>query len=121
MVSDGEALPFDVLLATPKSVALFRQHGRVLGPKGLMPNEKRGTIVEDFGSYGIREEKGIELKLDSDGKSKRGAILRVVVGKVHPYRNHFNIKFKQDDYEIQANLRALIVKIHKITGGTQIP
>ena len=121
MVSDGEALPFDVLLATPKSVALFRQHGRVLGPKGLMPNEKRGTIVEDFGSYGIREEKGIELKLDSDGKSKRGAILRVVVGKVHPYRTHFNIKFKQDDYDIEANLRALIVKIHKITGGTQIP
>lgn len=121
LVSDGEALPFDVLLATPKSVALFRQHGRLLGPKGLMPNEKRGTIVEDFGSYGIREEKGIDLKLDSEGKSKRGATLRVVVGKVHPCSTHSNIKFKQDDHNIEANLRALIVTIHKVTAGTQVP
>jgi len=82
MVGNGEALPFDVLLATPKSVTMFRQHGRVLGPKGLMPNEKRGTIVEDFGSYGTREEKGIELKLDAEGKTKKGGLLRVVVGKV---------------------------------------
>jgi large subunit ribosomal protein L1 len=82
MVGNGEALPFDILLATPKSIALFKQHGRVLGPKGLMPNEKRGTIVEDFASFGTREEKGIELKLDSDGKTKKGALLRVVVGKV---------------------------------------
>ena len=91
MVNDSEALPFDVLLATQKSVALFRQHGRVLGPKGLMPNEKRGTIVENFASYGIREEKGIELKLDSEGKSKKGAILRVVVGKVAPFRNNSHV------------------------------
>lgn len=91
LVNNGEALPFDVLLATPKSTALFRQHGRVLGPKGLMPNEKRGTIVEDFGSYGTREEKGIELKLDAEGKTKRGALLRVVVGKVFPNHNDFNV------------------------------
>ena len=84
LVGNGGALPFDVLLATPKSIALFKQHGRVLGPKGLMPNEKRGTIVEDFGSFGTREEKGIELKLDADGKTKNGAFLRVVVGKVPP-------------------------------------
>ena len=55
------------------------------------------------------------------GKSKRGGILRVVVGKVHLYQIHFNIKFKQDDHDIEANLRALIVTVHKITGGTQIP
>lgn len=81
-VSSGEAMPFDILLATPKTVSMFRPHGRILGPKGLMPNEKRGTIVEDFSTYGTREEKGIELKLDAPGKSGRGAMVRVVVGKV---------------------------------------
>jgi ribosomal protein L1 len=92
LVSDGETLPFDVLLATPKSVSMFRIHGRVLGPKGLMPNEKRGTIVEDFATYGVRpEQKGIELKLDGDGKTRRGAILRVVVGKVLPHHSTFLI------------------------------
>lgn len=85
LVEKNETLPFDVLLATPKSATLFRQHGRVLGPKGLMPNEKRGTIVQNFESYGPpREEKGIEIKLDADGKTKKGAVLRVVVGKVKP-------------------------------------
>jgi len=75
-------LPFDVLLATPDTIGLFRQHGRVLGPKGLMPNEKRGTIVKDFSTYGITpEEKGIILKPDAD-LTKRGTTIRVAVGKV---------------------------------------
>ena len=84
MVNENQPLPFDILLTTPKGLSLFKQHGRVLGPKGLMPNEKRGTVVEDFGSYAKKEEKGIELKLDGEGKTKSGATLRVVVGKVNP-------------------------------------
>jgi hypothetical protein len=47
-----------------------------------MPNEKQGTIVADFSTYAKKEEKGIELKLDGEGRSKKGATLRVVVGKV---------------------------------------
>jgi ribosomal protein L1 len=88
-VSSNQALPFDILLATPKTVSMFKQHGRILGPKGLMPNEKRGTIVEDFSGYGAREEKGIELKSDSAGKSSRGSMVRVVVGKVSTYHYCF--------------------------------
>lgn len=61
---------------------MFKPYGRVLGPKGLMPNEKRGTLVEDFSSYTKKEEIGIELKLDGEGKTSNGATLRVVVGKV---------------------------------------
>lgn len=76
-------LPFDVLLATPKSVSLFRKHGRILGPKGLMPSEKRGTVIEDLGSYGPREEKGTELKLEPRSKNIiKGSQLKIVVGKV---------------------------------------
>jgi len=47
-----------------------------------MPSEKRGTVVTDFSTYGTRVEKGIEVKLDVEGKTKRGAMLRIVVGKV---------------------------------------
>jgi large subunit ribosomal protein L1 len=87
LVSSGQSLPFDVLLATPKTVSMFRQHGRILGPKGLMPNEKQGTIVEDFSTYGTKEEKGIELKSDAPGKSSRGAMVRVAVGKVSAHHS----------------------------------
>ena len=82
MVNENQPLPFDILLTTPQGLSLFRPHGRVLGPKGLMPNEKQGTIVADFSTYAKKEEKGIELKVDGEGKSKKGATLRVVVGKV---------------------------------------
>jgi large subunit ribosomal protein L1 len=82
MVNENQPLPFDILLTTPKGLSLFKPYGRALGPKGLMPNEKRGTIVEDFSSYTKKEEIGIELKLDGEGKTSNGAALRVVVGKV---------------------------------------
>jgi hypothetical protein len=85
-VEKGERLPFDLLLATPTTVSMFRQHGRILGPKGLMPNEKHGTIVHDIesymASYMSHQGKGIDLNLDAPGTTSRGATLRVVVGKV---------------------------------------
>ena len=52
-----------------------------------MPSEKRGTVITDFSTYGTRTEKGIELKLDGDGKTKKGAMVRVVVGKVFSMNN----------------------------------
>lgn len=85
MITEDQALPFDVLLTTPQGLSLFRPHGRVLGPKGLMPTDKRGTVVADFSTYAKKEEKGIELKLDGEAKSSKGATLRVVVGKVPPF------------------------------------
>jgi len=86
-VEKGESLPFDILLATPNMAPLFRPFGRILGPKGLMPNEKRGTIVDDFTSFKREEERGIPLKLDGEGKTKRGAMVRIVVGKVFLSKN----------------------------------
>ena len=75
-------MPFDVLLATPSTAAWFRPHGRILGPKGLVPSERRGTVIEDFSAYTGREDKGTEVKLDAEGNSSKGATTRVVVGKV---------------------------------------
>ena len=47
-----------------------------------MPSEKRGTVIEDLESYGPKEEKGVELKFDSEIKTENGALLKIVVGKV---------------------------------------
>jgi ribosomal protein L1 len=82
MASENQALPFDILLATPETLSWFRTYGRILGPKGLMPTEKKGTVVTDLSGYSKKEEKGVELKLDNEGKTSRGAMLRVVIGKV---------------------------------------
>jgi ribosomal protein L1 len=104
MVSENQALPFDILLATPKTLLWFRMHGRVLGPKGLMPTEKKGTVVTDLSAYSKKEEKGVELKLDNEGKTSKGAMIRVVVGKV------FSIPFfidKSSDKTITISKKTL--------------
>jgi large subunit ribosomal protein L1 len=82
LVEKGEALPFDVLLGTPSTAAWFRPFGRVLGPKGLVPSERRGTVIEDFSSYSSQEVKGTEINLDAEGKGKAGAMARIPIGKV---------------------------------------
>ena len=89
MVTEGKALPFDQLLATEKTVGWFRMHGRTLGPKGLMPNDKQGTLVHNFATHGTappptakkaKIKKGIEIKLQQ--RSHKDSFLRIVVGKV---------------------------------------
>jgi ribosomal protein L1 len=88
LVSEGKALPFDQLVATDKTLGWFRPLGRILGPKGLMPNDKQGTIVHDFATHGKTpppasskmNKKGIEIKLQQRGT--KDSLLRIVVGKV---------------------------------------
>lgn len=59
---------FDVIVATPNMMGLLGRMGRVLGPKGLMPNPKTGTVTNDIGSA-IREIKNgkISYRNDKDG------------------------------------------------------
>jgi large subunit ribosomal protein L1 len=69
-------LDFDVLVATPDAMKDLTKLGKVLGPKGLMPNPKAGTVTFDIGRA-VKELKAgrIEFKLDATG------ITHVAIGK----------------------------------------
>jgi large subunit ribosomal protein L1 len=73
----GGWLEFDKAVATPDMMALVGQVGRVLGPRGLMPNAKTGTVTFDIGKA-IRELKAgkVEFKVDKAG------VLHAPIGKV---------------------------------------
>ena len=72
----GGWLEFDVAVATPDVMNLVSRLGRVLGPRGLMPNPKAGTVSMDV-TRAVRELKAgkIEFRLD------KAAIIHVPVGK----------------------------------------
>jgi large subunit ribosomal protein L1 len=74
-VQEGWA-DFDVAVATPEAMAEVRKLGRQLGPKGLMPNPKTGTVTEDT-AKAVKELKAgrVEFKMD------KAANLHVALGK----------------------------------------
>lgn len=59
---------FDVAIATPSAMAEVRKLGKVLGPRGLMPNPKTGTVTDDT-AKAVKEVKAgrVEFKLDKNG------------------------------------------------------
>lgn len=67
---------FDVAIATPDAMIEVRKLGKVLGPRGLMPNPKTGTVTEDT-AKAVREVKAgrVEFKIDKAGN------VHVPVGK----------------------------------------
>ncbi len=88
---------FDIAVATPDAMMEVRKLGKVLGPRGLMPNPKTGTVTEDT-AKAVREFKAgrVEFKLDKAGN------LHVPIGKV---------SFTQE--QIADNARAVIEAVTK--------
>ncbi|HAV61126.1 MAG TPA: 50S ribosomal protein L1 [Verrucomicrobiales bacterium] len=68
---------FDVAVATPEAMIEVRKLGKVLGPRGLMPNPKTGTVTDDT-AKAVKEVKAgrVEFKIDKAGN------IHVPVGKV---------------------------------------
>lgn len=95
-VTDGWT-DFDVAIATPEAMVEVRKLGKVLGPRGLMPNPKTGTVTEDT-AKAVREVKAgrVEFKLD------KGANIHVPVGKTN---------FSMD--QILDNVRSVIDAVTK--------
>ncbi|MEW6307328.1 MAG: 50S ribosomal protein L1 [Verrucomicrobiota bacterium] len=88
---------FDVAVATPEAMVEVRKLGKVLGPRGLMPNPKTGTVTEDT-AKAVKEVKAgrVEFKIDKAGN------IHVPAGKV---------SFKPE--QIQENVRAIIDAVVK--------
>jgi len=88
---------FDVAIATPDAMSEVRKLGKVLGPRGLMPNPKTGTVTEDT-ARAVKEVKAgrVEFKIDKAGN------VHVPVGKAS-----FAAK------QIEENARAVIEALSK--------
>ncbi len=74
---DKEILDFDVLIATPQLMAKLGKYARVLGPKGLMPNPKSGTVTAKVADA-VKEAKAGKVEFRVDKQS----IVHLAVGKV---------------------------------------
>ena len=89
---DKGDMPFDVLIASPAHMAKLGKYARLLGPRGLMPNPKSGTVTNELQKAVTEAKAGrIEYRVDSTG------IVHVAVGKV---------SFTQED--LLANVEAVI-------------
>jgi large subunit ribosomal protein L1 len=88
---------FDVAIATPEAMVEVRKLGKVLGPRGLMPNPKTGTVTDDT-AKAVKEVKAgrVEFKVDKAGN------VHVPVGKVSFAAN-----------QIEDNARAVIDAVAK--------
>jgi large subunit ribosomal protein L1 len=95
-------IDFDATVATPDMMATVGKAGRVLGPRGLMPNPKTGTVTPDV-TNAVKETKAgkVEYRVDKTG------VIHVPVGKV---------SFSSD--KITANAKALIDAVIKAKPAT---
>ena len=75
-IKDGW-LDFDVLIATPDAMKQVRPLGRQLGPRGLMPNPKTGTVTDQTANA-VKEAKAGRVEFRAD----RGACVHVPIGKI---------------------------------------
>jgi len=94
----GGWLDFDVVIATPDVMRHIGKLGRVLGPHGLMPNPKTGTVTQDI-TQAVQDSKSgkISFRVDKYG------IIHVGVGK---------ISFEED--KIVENVKAMIATLVKL-------
>ena len=88
----GGTIEFDRCIATPDMMPIVGRLGKILGPRGLMPNPKVGTVTMDV-AQAVKNAKGGEVQFRVD----KGGIVHVGVGKA-----------SFDDASLAENVRALV-------------
>jgi large subunit ribosomal protein L1 len=98
----GGWLDFDAVIATPDMMRLVGGLGKILGPRGLMPNPKTGTVTVDVKTAVLETKAGkIEYRVDKTG------VIHVPVGKV-----------SFDAIRLQENARVLLDAVMKAKPST---
>jgi large subunit ribosomal protein L1 len=93
----GGQIDFDRVIATPDMMGVVGRLGKVLGPKGLMPNPKLGTVTMDV-TKAVTDAKGGQVEF----RVEKAGIIHVGIGKA---------SFSEAD--LQENFRAFMDAIHK--------
>lgn len=97
LVKKGE-MDFDVVIASPDAMRVVGQLGQILGPRGLMPNPKVGTVTADVATA-VKNAKSGQVRYRTD----KSGIIHCTLGKV-----------TFDAAAIQGNLEALLVDLRKL-------
>ncbi|MCC8999645.1 MAG: 50S ribosomal protein L1 [Candidatus Contendobacter sp.] len=95
-------LDFDVVIASPDAMRVVGQLGKILGPRGLMPNPKVGTVTPDVAGA-IRNAKAGQVRYRTD----KAGIIHCTIGKVDFAPN-----------QLRENLQALLHDLQKIKPAT---
>ena len=95
-------MDFDVVIASPDAMRVVGQLGQILGPRGLMPNPKVGTVTPDVATA-VRNAKAGQVRYRTD----KAGIIHCSIGKVD---------FKVD--ALRENLQALLADLGKLKPST---
>jgi large subunit ribosomal protein L1 len=95
-------MDFDIDVASPDAMRVVGQLGQILGPRGLMPNPKVGTVTPDVATA-VKNAKGGQVRYRTD----RGGIIHCSIGKVD-----------FDAGKLKENLQSLIADLQKAKPST---
>jgi large subunit ribosomal protein L1 len=98
----GGKIDFDVVIATPDAMRVVGQLGQILGPRGLMPNPKVGTVTQDVPTA-VRNAKAGQVQYRTD----KAGIVQCTIG-----RASFTVE------ALEENLRALVDAVNKARPAT---
>ena len=98
----GGDLAFDVVIATPDAMRVVGKLGQVLGPRGLMPNPKVGTVTTDA-AQAVKNAKAGQVRYRTD----KNGIIHAAIGKVG-----------FDGAALEENLNALLADLNKAKPST---
>jgi large subunit ribosomal protein L1 len=98
----GGQIDFDVVIATPDAMRVVGKLGTILGPRGLMPNPKVGTVTADVATA-VKNAKGGQVRFRTD----KGGIIHCAVGQVG-----FDVN------AIKENVEALLADLKRIKPST---